>query len=257
MENKISIFGKKIIVTAMIVVLLFTCAPMGWHAKGLTFEASSASTDITEGLYTYELDEGKAIITDVDESISGSITIPSKLGGYSVVEIESSAFSNCKKLTSVVIPNTVEVIGAFAFSYCENIATVTLPASLKIIEVQAFYNCKSLVTVSIPASVTDIDSSAFSGCLVLESINVNQNNKKYSSGSGVLYNKPKTNLVTFPANHPSQSYSLPSSVTKISDYAFYYAEDLKSISLSNNLTVIGRYASVVALLLKRSQCLKM
>ena len=238
MKNKISIFGKKLIATAMIVVLLLTYAPIVGLTNSMTFDAGAASTEIKDGLYTYKLSEGKAIITDVDESISGNITIPSKLGGYLVVEIESSAFSNCKGLTGVILPNTVEVIGAFAFSYCENISTITLSASLKTIEVQAFYNCKSLVTVSIPASVTDIDSSAFSGCLMLEGINVNQNNEKYTVVSGVLFNKSKTNIVTFPANHPSQSYSLPSSVTKI----FYYAEDLKSISLSNNLTVIGRYA---------------
>lgn len=242
MENTKAIFIKRILAAAMIVVLLLTCAPVTGITNGLTLEAGAASTEIKEGLYTYKLSDGKAIITAADKEISGNITIPSKLGGYPVTELESSSFYNCKNLTGVVIPATVEAIGNFAFSGCENITFVSMPSSLKMIEVQAFHNCKSLATISIPANVSDIDSSAFTGCVMLESINVNPNNKNYTSASGVLFNKDKTTLVIFPAANAAQSYTIPSSVTKIADYAFYYAEALKNVTFSDNLMAIGTYS---------------
>ena len=58
---------------------------------------ASAAEEFTEGYYTYETYEGRdgegnitvdAVITDVDESISGDITIPATLGGYPVTAID-------------------------------------------------------------------------------------------------------------------------------------------------------------------------
>ena len=104
MENKGLLFIRKFIATAMIVVLLLTCAPLGLVPEELTFTSSAIATELKEGFYTYELENGKAVITDVDQTISGNITIPSKLGGYDVVRLDYGAFSYCEQMTSVVIP---------------------------------------------------------------------------------------------------------------------------------------------------------
>ena len=45
-----------------------------------------------EGYYTYSVSDGEATITDVDTSISGNVTIPSTLGGYTVARVGSEAF---------------------------------------------------------------------------------------------------------------------------------------------------------------------
>ena len=61
--------------------------------------------------YTYNVESGKAIITDVHASISGDVVIPSILSGYIVSEIGDRAFYNCDNLTSVVVPDSVTSIG--------------------------------------------------------------------------------------------------------------------------------------------------
>ena len=78
--------------------------------------AVSASA-ATEGYYTYKVENGEATITDVDESISGDVVIPSTLGGYPVTSIGYEAFEFCENLRSITIPEGVTYIGSYAFAH--------------------------------------------------------------------------------------------------------------------------------------------
>ena len=107
---------------------------------------------------------GSSSVTAVDTSISGAITIPSRLGGYTVTSIGYYAFENCLKLTSVTIPDSVTSIGSSAFSGCSGLTSVTIPDSVTSIVDYAFRNCSGLTNVTIPDNVTGIRSYAFYGC---------------------------------------------------------------------------------------------
>ena len=124
------------------------------------FSASAA----TEGYYTYTVSNDKATITYVDTSISGDVTIPSTLDGYSVVAIGGYAFRWCEGLESITIPESVEIVGIYAFDGCENLKSVSLPDNLTSIGEKAFCACKSLESIAIPSSVTSIGEKAFIDC---------------------------------------------------------------------------------------------
>ena len=62
-------------------------------------------------IYTYMVSNGEATITRCDNDASGSITIPSTLGGCPVTSIGDGAFSYCDSLTSITIPDRVTSIG--------------------------------------------------------------------------------------------------------------------------------------------------
>ncbi len=72
----------------------------------------------TEGIYTYKVSEGAATITDVDDSASGDVVIPSTLGGYPVTGIGEGAFAGCTGITGVTVPDSVVYIGKGAFYGC-------------------------------------------------------------------------------------------------------------------------------------------
>ena len=128
---------KKILLLTTAITVLMLC---------FVFSSSAA----TSGYYTYTVSNGKAIITDVNTSISGDVIVPSKLGGCAVEEIGSYAFENCANITNVTLPGTLKKINGYGFYNCYRLQTIAFPSQLKSIEPFAFSYCTSLEYVDIP-----------------------------------------------------------------------------------------------------------
>lgn len=84
--------------------------------------------------------------------------------------IGASVFSDCRSLTSVIIPSSVTEIGWGVFKYCRSLTSVNIPSSVTEIGEYAFKYCSSLTSVDIPSSVTSIGERAFYDCSGLRSI---------------------------------------------------------------------------------------
>ena len=209
--------------------------------KGETLISESTDSNISFGnldgsgcivnvSYTYDLNDGKGVQTAVytknltltDLTITAdnrtwvgytgaegeNLVIPSIFehdgAWYHVTSIGDSAFSECRNLTSVTIPEGVTSIGGEAFYYCESLTTVVIPEGVTSIGSLAFCFCSQLTNVSIPSTVTNLGWGAFKG-------------------------PQMTSIV------------IPDGITSIPDHLFEYNESLQSITIPNSVTSIGAW----------------
>ena len=200
-------------------------------------DATNQTAEVTYKSYTnYEYNEGWGITT---ANIPASVEYNSVT--YSVTSIGECAFRDCTGLISVTIGNRVTSIGNWAFAGCTGLTSVTIPNSVTSIGELAFCYCTGLTSVTIPNSVTSIGDDAFSVCTGLTSINVASDNPNYCSVNGVLFNKNRTTLISYPGGKQG-AYTIPNSVTSIGNYAFFRCSSLTSIEIPNSVTSIGGYA---------------
>ncbi len=150
-------------------------------------------------------------------------------------------------------------------------STINIPSKIKNKKVTAikslnnFSNSFAKVKkINIPSTVKVIESTYVDELEYLQEIKVDKNNKKYSSKDGVLFNKKATVLYSYPRCKSNSTYTVPISITrienrafcrsmlksvkmydnvnKIGNAAFYFSRYLSNVTLSKNLTFIGKEA---------------
>ena len=127
-----------------------------------------------------------------------------------------------------------------AFNSAENITAVHIPETVTTIGNSAFRLCSKLTSITIPASVTIIGTAIIEECTNLLSITVSENNPYYASEGGILYNKAKTELISYP--EANGDVTIPTSVTTIGGNAFFNCTSITSIIISANVTSIDSQA---------------
>lgn len=88
------------------------------------------------------------------------------------VSISDEAFAKCEKLTKIVIPDSVEIIGMHAFSECRALKEVIMPEHLMLLGCGAFRKCHSLTAVNIPEGIRRLDRGVFQDCTALQEIHL-------------------------------------------------------------------------------------
>ena len=188
-----------------IISLLLSLAMLLTITSGLNLTAyADVQTGKCGDNVTYSLDTSTGVLT-----ISGTGDM-ADYSGY-----DDILFYRNSNIKSVIIENSVTSVGDSAFEYCTN-----------------------LTSVKIPNSVTSIGLGAFSDCTSLTSIEVSDNNKNYASVDGVLFNKDKSELITYPAGKADSEYVIPNSVTNIGDFAFYGCTSLTIVTIPNSVISI-------------------
>jgi hypothetical protein len=94
--------------------------------------------------------------------------------------------------------------------------------------------------VTIPSSVTSLGANSFTGAPDLLSFTVHSSNNNFSSSNGILFNKPGTTLVRYPATKGT-TYAIPETVTSIGSYAFYKTQ-MTNVTMPTGVTNIGAFA---------------
>ena len=114
----------------------------------------------------------------------------------------------------------------------------------------AFRDNTALTKVTFPQTISSMDfgepgafgRNPFIGCTALEWVEVEEGNPVLCAVDGVLFDKEKTKLYTYPAAATRTSYSVPESVTWIEGNAFAHNQHLVSVVLPDQATALGASA---------------
>lgn len=192
----------------------------------------------------------------------------------SVTKIANRAFFGCESLESITVSDSMAEIGYYVFLGCSSLETINIteanshftfadgalfnkdkteliwylvgkkdvsykiPDSVTKIGDDAFC-CDYLKTLTLPENVTEIGINGIN-CTSLEVVNVDEDNYRFTSVDGVLFNKDKTEIIKYPAGKKEISYKIPDSVTSIITYAFRNCAALESIVMPDSVTKIER-----------------
>ncbi len=182
-----------------------------------------------------------------------SVTLPDGL-----LRVGEGAFSDCPALETLVLPDTLESLGAWALRGCTSLSHILLPDGLLRVGEGAFYGC-ALTEISLPASIVEIPDSAFNGCASLANVTSGAAIEKI--GGNAFYGC--TSLSSFPfaeglrvvgvsAFYASalERAELPDGVTEIGYGAFQRCASLRAVRIPASVVSVGgsafRYCPVLA-----------
>lgn len=174
-----------------------------------------------------------------------------------VKKIGDCAFENLK-VTEMNIPDSVTTLGWGAFLNCKKLQSVKLSQNMEQISGGIFMGCSALKKIHIPAKVRKIDVDSYTGtftftegCKSLTTYTVDKENKNFTTVNGVLFDKSKKTLYSYPAKKRGNKYVVPKSVIKIMNNAFRDNYYLQEISIKDKVTYCGNNAFQNARSLKR------
>lgn len=162
----------------------------------------------------------------IPATTEGVLNIPSSIKGYTVTEIGQRAFTNCSKLTEIILPNTVKKLNNFSLS-APNVKEIYIPASVTVISPLTFVaegqNSEGFWELKTPIDRLTIDP---------------QNTVYDSRDNCNAVIETATDVLVAGLN----TTVIPSSVWAIGYQAFYGRTGLTEMVIPNSVKIIGAYA---------------
>jgi hypothetical protein len=198
------------------------------------------SGDGTLGDFRYSYTSSAVTITGYTGN-GGDVSIPPSIEGKPVTAIANNVFSN-KKLTNIVIPDSVTSIGNSAFNN-NQLTSVSIPSGVISIGESAFFG-NQLTTVTIPVGITSIERTTFTNN-ILSSVSISGNVTyigDHAFQNNMLTSVSIPNSVTYIgvsafAGNLLSTVNIPGGITSIESGAFA-GNLLTSITIPNGITSI-------------------
>lgn len=181
-----------------------------------------------------------AAVRDLNQVFRNSTAITSfnelqHFTGLSSIGID---FANCTNLTSIIIPEGVQVIYQYSFNYCSSLSSISIPSSVRSISNIAFLYCTNLAYITVDNGNTVYDSR--NNCNAI--IDTSTNKLLLGCKNTIIPNS--VTVIGYDSFNGSgiTSIVIPDNVVEIESGAFYECYSLTSVTIGNGVTTIGSYA---------------
>lgn len=170
---------------------------------------------------------------------------------YTTFSIEYGAFNDCKKLTRIVIPDSVRIVQGSSFQNCTELVSIIVYPTNPYLDSRN--NCNAVIdtknneltfackTTVIPNSVVSIGQGAFYGCKALTSLEIP--NSVTSIG-----------VFAYGLCEGLTEIEIPNSVRKIGASAFASCRNVTTITIGENVEEIGVHAFDTHSFIKSIHC---
>ena len=159
------------------------------------------------------------------------------IGSYSFCA-DDFGFKANTTLTNLILPNTVKKIDSSAFANCKKLSSITLPEGLEIIESDAFSRTE-IKELTLPMTLCEFAWDSLRDSKITN-IQVPENHPVFAQENGCVFNK-QTHTLIF-ASFTDAHITIPDGI-KILDYrSIADHKKLKRITIPKGLQSIGSYA---------------
>lgn len=199
--------------------------------NGVLYNKDKSAVLYVVPAYKGTLDFLKTVDTIGYYAMSGlnqaSITVPDN-----ITDIRDGAFYGAKS-SQIHWNKNVKTINSNIFSYSE-VTSLVIPEGVQVLQEDAISYCKKCKWVSLPSSLTSMEydgdfGSVLKGMPALEKVEVAAGNPVYQSKNGLLF-KGKNELLRYPAAKKGKTYKVPKKV-RLANYSFDSLKYLKKIEL--------------------------
>ncbi len=204
-------------------------------------ERGLAAVNVAEGNALYASKDGILYTSDFRQLV---YCPPAKTGSVEVdaraERIGANAFRGCALLERITFAagSACVEIGAGAFSGCVRLSDIVLPDTVQVIGTDAFLSCDALTSFRVPDALNSF-SIEMLGCENLTELVVGENNRNYSSADGVLFSKDGATLLYYLPTRTDVSYSVPAGTVEIAEEAFAGNTSLERVNFPASLEHIG------------------
>lgn len=166
-----------------------------------------------------------------------------------VTSIGEEAFAMCR-VEKLILPDGLQFIGGRAFED-SRVGELILPDGLTEIKNDLFSRCYALKKLTLPNGLTKLNAAVLEDCSSLESLTmpyvpiVDKDGKEQTSLSYLFYQQVAnfSPPYSIPYNIPQTLTAVEiTKATELGDYALFYFEHVKSITLPDELQTIGEGA---------------
>ncbi len=134
------------------------------------------------------------------------VKVPAYAWFRKVTVLDKGCMEYNQNIREVVLPDSIEVIGADAFSMCKKLDRINFAQNLKRIETGAFIG-STLTEADLPEGLEEIGAAAFAGCEKLEAVSIPEGIKSIQ-------------IKTFRNCKSLKAIEIPDSVEEIGQFAF-------------------------------------
>jgi len=213
---------------SLLALLICLVCALSVSASAETYKGSCGSY----AKWTLDTDTGVLNITGYGEMTTTSWSsqrtyIKSVVIEDGITNLCDKAFSDCRNLEYVYLPDSITTIGESAFRYTK-LQSIDLPDNLTNIGELAFSHCESLLSIEIPGTVRTVGDSAFSYCRKLKEVTIHEGVQSFGE-----YAFNECDSLT--------AVVMPDTVTEIGSGMFESCDGLISVELSDRITEIPAY----------------